>query len=300
MRTFSWAAFATLCLTALAQAASVLFVGNSFTIGSTASVPEIFDRLAQAGGHGDPDVMMRAVGGTDYQFHAGDAATLAAINSRLWDFVVLQNYSTEPTHFVDGSHSIADHYTYGTMLYQQVMAKNPAAKVILFETWSRAAAHAYITGTSTSTSFSSTAQMQSELRTNYAGLAASLNQNHPGNPAVRVAPVGTAWEIAGGLRAASDPEFVDLFGSDNYHADDDGYLLAAATIYSTIYDASPAGLSSHALVTSLGLSRNVSATTVENAAWTAVQSVPEPSSAAFLLLASGMATGFRRRSRTAE
>ena len=82
--------------------------------------------------------------------------------------------SIEPTHFVDGSHSIADHYTYGTMLYQQVMAKNPNARVILFETWSRAAAHAYITGVSGPQSFASTGEMQSELRTNYAGLASAL------------------------------------------------------------------------------------------------------------------------------
>ena len=264
-------------------------------MGETATVPVIFDRLAQAGGQGDPDVMMRAVGGMDYQFHATDATTLSAINSKLWDFVVLQNYSTEPTHFVDGSHSVADHYTFGNLLYQQVMAKNPAAKVILFETWSRAAAHAYITGTSTSTTYSSTAQMQSELRTNYAGLAASLNQNNPGNPAVRVAPVGTAWEIAGGLRISSDPLFVDLHGSDNYHADDDGYFLAAATIYSTVYGQSPEGLSGNPLVTSLGLSRNVPAAVVENAAWTAVQSVPEPSSAVLLLLAGGMGASARRR-----
>ena len=33
----------------------VLFIGNSFTIGSGGGgVPGIFDRLAQAGGHGDP------------------------------------------------------------------------------------------------------------------------------------------------------------------------------------------------------------------------------------------------------
>ena len=294
MRILRWI-FATLILAASSRASSVLFIGNSFTQGDTASVPVIFDRLAQAGGQEDPEVTMRAVGGTDYQFHSSDAATLAAINSRLWDFVVLQNYSVEPTHFVDGQHSIADHYTYGTLLYQQVMAKNPNARVILFETWSRAAAHAYITGTSTPTSFASTAQMQSELRTNYAGLANSLNQNNPGKPAVRLAPVGTAWEIAGGLRAASDSQFADLHGSDNYHGDDDGYFLAAATIYSTIYEVSPTGLAGSAQVTSLGLNMNVPAARLESAAWEAVQTVPEPGSAAFCLMGAGIAC-LRRRS----
>src|SRR5215207_4901969 len=79
-------------LTARAET-KVLFIGNSFTIGGTASVPTIFDRLVQAGGHGDPTTVMRGVGGTDFQFHAGDATSLATIRSQPWDFVVLQNFS---------------------------------------------------------------------------------------------------------------------------------------------------------------------------------------------------------------
>src|SRR5688572_3215763 len=108
----------------------VLFIGNSFTIGSGGGgVPGIFDRLAQAGGHENPTTVMQAVGGMDYQFHSQDPAALAAINSQQWTHVILQNYSTEPTHLVDGSHSIADHLNYGAILYQQIMANNPQTKV---------------------------------------------------------------------------------------------------------------------------------------------------------------------------
>src|SRR4051812_23727081 len=205
----------------LGHAASVLFIGNSFTNGGTASVPTIFDRLAQAGGKGDPDTVMQATGSVDYEYHATNPATFATITSRPWDYVVMQNFSTEPTHFVDGSHSIAEHFTFGTALYNQILANKPTTKIILFETWSRAAAHPYITGVSSPTSFASTAQMQSELRFNYYGLANQLNRDHPTNPAVTVAPIGDAWENAGGLRAASDPLFVDLHASDDYHGDDD-------------------------------------------------------------------------------
>lgn len=270
-------AVAVLLLLVSAQAETkVLFIGNSFTIGGTASVPTIFDRLAQAGGHGDPLTVMRAVGGTDFQYHAGNALTLETINSEDWDYVVLQNYSIEPTHFKDSTHSIADHFFYGTALYQAIMENNPLTKVVLYQTWSRAVGHSYITGTSGPTSFESTAEMQRELRENYAGLAASLNSSYPDNPPVVVAPAGDAWENAGGLRAPSDPLFVDLFGSDLYHGDDDGYYLSAAVIYSTIYGESPEGLSSHPAVSSLNLSRNVSATHLETVAWNTVQAVPEP------------------------
>ena len=122
----------------------VLFIGNSFTIGSGGGgVPGIFDALAQAGGQENPTVLMRAVGGEDYEFHSLDPTTGAAIQSQPWTHVILQNYSTEPTHLVDGTHSIADHLTYGASLYRQIMTNNPATKVILFETWSRAAAHSF-------------------------------------------------------------------------------------------------------------------------------------------------------------
>lgn len=248
----------------------VLFIGNSFTIGSGGGgVPGIFDRLAQAGGHVDPAVVMAAVGGRDFQYHSQDAATQTAIRSQLWTHVVLQNYSTEPTHLASGS--VADHYTFGTLLYRQIMTNHPLTRVVLFETWSRAAAHALITGVSTPTSFASTAEFQAELRTHYHGLADSLIAAHPTNPPVVVAPVGTAWENAGGLLPASHPMFIPLFGSDNYHGNNNGYYLAACVIYSMIYGVSPHGLSSHPLVSGLNLGLSVSPTILEDAAWETVR-----------------------------
>ncbi len=248
----------------------VLFIGNSFTIGSGGGgVPGIFDRLAQAGGHPDPDTVMQAVGGRDFQYHSQDATAQAAIASRRWTHVVLQNYSTEPTHLASGS--VADHYTYGTLLYRQIMTNSPEARVVLFETWSRAAAHSLITGASTPTSFASTAEFQAELRTNYHGLADSLIAAHPTNPPVAVAPVGTAWENAGGLLPASHPMFIPLFGSDNYHGNNNGYYLAACVIYSVVYGVSPHGLSSHPLVSGLNLGLTVSPTVLEDAAWQTVR-----------------------------
>lgn len=162
--------FAGLAPASLQAQYRVLFIGNSFTIGSGGGgVPGIFDRLAQAGGHPDPDTVMRAVGGEDFQFHSADATTQVAIRSQAWTHVVLQNYSTQPTHLASGS--VPNHYAYGSLLYRQVMTNNPATRVVLFETWSRSAAHSLITGVSSPTSFASTAEFQTELRTNYQGLA---------------------------------------------------------------------------------------------------------------------------------
>ncbi len=262
----------------------VLFIGNSFTIGSGGSggggVPGIFDRLAQAGGHPDPTTVMRAVGGQNFQFHSLDATTQATISSQPWTHVVLQNYSTEPTHLASGS--VANHYTYGSLLHRQIMTNHPQTQVVLFETWSRAAAHSLITGVSSPSGFASTAEFQSELRTNYQGLADALNAAHPINPPVVVAPVGTAWENAGGLLPAADPFFVPLFGSDDYHGNNNGYYLAACVIYSKIYGVSPRGLSTNSLVTSLNLGLTVSPTLLEDFAWATVSGSSQTGLQSFL------------------
>lgn len=254
----------------------VLFIGNSFTIGSGESVAKLFDALAQAGGQPDPDTQMRAVGGKHFQFHATDATSQAAIQSQQWDYVVLQNYSTEPTHLA--SQNLADHFTYGEMLYDQIMANNPATQVILYETWSRSTAHSLISGTSGPNSFATTAEMQEELRTNYRALADQLNAAHPTNPRVLVAPAGDAWENAGALLAPSDPNFVRLHGSDEYHANDNGYYLNAAVFYSLIYNASPVGLSQSQKVTATGVSFTEDATFLEEIAWQTVLSGENPPS----------------------
>ena len=241
----------------------VLFIGNSFTIGSTASVATIFDRLAIAGGHPDPTTVMRAVGGQGYDYHVADATTQAEIASRPWTHVVMQNYSTRPTHVGD----IAEHLASGTELYNQIMANNAATQVVLFETWSRAANHSLITGASTPTTFASTAEMQAELRDNYQGLAESLNAANPARPPVVVGRAGDAWENAGGLLAESHPDFADLHGGDDYHGNDNGYYLAAAVFYSVIYATSPESLGTHGEVTSLGLNLTEDAAMLGRVAW---------------------------------
>ncbi len=222
------------------------------------------------------------MGGTDYLFHSKDATSQAIIASNQWTYVILQNYSTEPTHLVDGQHSLANHYAYGKQLCQQVMTNNPGARVVLFETWSRSAAHPLITGVSSPGSFASTAEFQTELRTNYQGLADILNATHSANPSVQVAPVGAAWENAGGLRAASDPLFVPLFASDNYHGNNNGYYLAACVFYSLIYGVSPQGLSTHPLVAGLNLGLTVSPVLLEATAWATVSDSTQNGVQAFL------------------
>ena len=267
LRAFTVLAVLFICSPARAED-KILFVGNSFTFaaGGTASVPVIFDRLASAGGQPVRTTVMRAVAGVNYQFHENDATTRSVIASQPWTYVILQNFSTEPTHIG----SVTNHLTYGTRLYNRVLANNPAAKVILYETWSRSAKHPLITGASTPTSFASTDEMQAELRSNYLNLKNSLNSGHPSNAPVVVAPVGDSWENAGGLLAVSNSNFRALHGSDDYHGNDNGYFLSAAVFYATIYGQSPEGLHTNPAVASLKLQLTVDPTYLEQMAWDTV------------------------------
>ncbi|WP_269522208.1 DUF4886 domain-containing protein [Coraliomargarita parva] len=255
-------------LTNLASAENkVLFLGNSFTLGSggARSVPDIFDALANAAGQEDPTTVMAAVGGKDYQYHYENHQ--AVIASQQWTHVVMQNYSTEPTHIG----SVTDHMTYGTLLYGSVMANNPDTNVHLYQTWARSAIHSLITGTSTATTFESTDEMLGELVTNYQALADALNTDHPTSPPVKVDPVGQAWDNAGGNLHPSDPNYIDLFTDDEYHGNSLGYYLSACVHYAVIYQDSPMGLYNTAEIAALSLNLDTSeAAFVENIAWQTV------------------------------
>jgi hypothetical protein len=255
----------------------VLFIGNSFTAaltwGGHVSVPDLFDALAQAGGQEDPHVAMRAFGGYSFEDHVANHHTQSGIQSEQWTHVVLQNYSSEPTHLTpNGGHTVDKHFTYGTMLYNQVMANSTDTRVVLYETWARHANHPLITGISSNTSFASTTEMMNEVRTNYALLAEQLNAANPDHPPVIVSPVGSAWENAGGNLPPDDPLYVDLFNDpkDYFHGDDDGYYLAACVMYAMIYKASPVGLSDHPLLSSLPLVFDEDPAFLEAVAWQTV------------------------------
>ena len=236
----------------------ILFIGNSFTLASgdgraeaIGGVPAIFDALARAGDHNDPDTVMRAVSGRDFEFHAGNKVTLEAISRNAWTHVVLQNFSTEPTHLANGS--IENHRSFGTQLYDRIIANNSTTRVILYETFSRSAAHSLITGKTGVMSFENTGEFQGELRTHYQALAASLTRANPDNRPVLVAPVGSAWENAGGLLPEDAEGFVDLHSSDESHGNDNGYYLAAAVVYATVYGRSPEGLAESTQIQALNL-----------------------------------------------
>ena len=87
-----------------------------------------------------------------------------------WDYVVLQDYSTRPTHIGDRGQHRADIASMANL----VRAHSPEVTPILFETWERKPGHSYYAGT-TSEFPGGPAQMQRELREGYNQSAEDLH-----------------------------------------------------------------------------------------------------------------------------
>jgi hypothetical protein len=72
----------------------VLFIGNSLTYVN--DLPKMTVELAKAGGQRPLLYERETPGGCTLEKHWKDGKALAKIQSRKWDYVVLQEYSTGP------------------------------------------------------------------------------------------------------------------------------------------------------------------------------------------------------------
>ena len=215
-----------------AQADDVLFFGNSFTFGATApavqkngGVPKLFAEIAAAKGR---QVATSAVtaGGKDWSWHLAQPATEQALSSKPWSWVVLQDFSTRPTHLGSVEKFIRDGETFS----ERIAQTSPHAGILLYETWARPPGIFYLLKSDFGPE-----QMMRELHESYAKLRDDLAAKNPAREA-RVAPVGTAF-----ARDAAQYPAINLNAFDNHHATAEGYYLAALVIYETIYRDSAKG-----------------------------------------------------------
>lgn len=197
------------------QCLRVLFIGNSYTFYN--DLPGTFAELARAGGH-LVEVQMVATGGWGFTDHVDSKETLAAIQSKPWDYVVLQERSVDPA--VPSSRT---YYMYPAARILVKQVRSAGAKPIFFVTWGHKNGEPdmgipnYVT-------------MQAWVDEGYLAIAQELN--------VTLAPVGDAWYIA-----QKDPATPELWQEDGSHPTVAGTYLAANVFYATIYLQSPMGLS---------------------------------------------------------
>lgn len=232
----------------------ILFVGNSFLHGHAppvlhynaarvtdlngsgyGGVPAVFKQLADEAGV-PVEVASELVSGQTLQFHLNEKRAL--ITSRPWDVVVLQEYSTlSPQRPGDATAFVAA----AGQLEAAVHAANPAARVVLLQTWARAD-QVYRTPGGRWAGQTLEA-MQGDLRAAYAQAMARATC------IAGVLPVGDA-----ALRAVQegvadrnpydgiDPGKSNLWAGDNYHFGAFGSYLEALVIFGQLTGRDPASL----------------------------------------------------------
>jgi hypothetical protein len=228
LRLVAFGVLVALCLPG-AQADDVLFFGNSFTFGASVpglsahgGVPKMVEEIARAKDRAMTAASLSAPG-VDFGYHLAQPATAAALASRTWTWVVLQDYSTQPTRMGNVTKFMQDGVTFSNRIAQH----SPHAGIILYETWARPPGYFY--QTLGGRQFAGPADMMADLHNSYDALGKKLAALNPDRP-VRVALVGTAF-------ARCHAEFPDirLDAADHHHATGEGYYLAAMVLFEAIY-----------------------------------------------------------------
>ena len=227
-----------------ACADTILFIGNSFTVGALSPVqnyrPETVTDLNKDGTGGVPalfkaftteaglhyEVSLEAVGGANLDLHYSQKAPLF---TRPWDHVVLQAYSTLDEKAPGDATTVVDYAARLALLFR---AQDPRVDVRLMATWSRA----------DQTYLPSGHWFGQPIERMALDIRAACNRATEHTPEIRaVIPVGQAWNraMAGGL-AVRNPLLpipkgqIDLWAPDNYHASSYGYYLEALVIYGSV------------------------------------------------------------------
>jgi hypothetical protein len=211
-----------------ARADDILFFGNSFTFGASVDglafhggVPKMVEVIARAKGH-EMSASSLTWPGVDWSWHLRRFATAIALHRR-WDWVVLQDYSTQPTRMGNVAQFMQDGVTFSNRIAEH----SPRAGIVLYETWARPPGDFY--KTSGGRQFSGPDDMMADLHRSYAALGAKLTALNPNRP-VRVALVGTAF-----ARCRAEFPAIPLDAADHHHATQQGYYLAALVLFEAIY-----------------------------------------------------------------
>jgi hypothetical protein len=240
-------------LQSTACAATILFVGNSFTFGGESPAvqsyrPETVTDLNHEGMGGVPalfksftreaglayDVYLETAPGVNLDFHHEQKA---AVIARAWNHVVVQGYSTLDAEAPGDAGKIIE---YSARLAQMFHAANPRVDMRLVATWSRA----------DQTYLESGHWFGKPIETMAIDVRAAYDRAAEDSSYIRaVIPVGQAWNraIAEGVAAPNPyqrvgPDQINLWAADGYHASVYGYYLEALVIFGSVTGHDPRSL----------------------------------------------------------
>jgi hypothetical protein len=240
-----------------ASARTILFVGNSFTLGALSAAKNyqadtVHDlnppdaRGRTIGGEGaifkeftkeaglDYDVSVETVGGKNFDFHYNEKLPLI---DRAWDDVVLQSYS-QLNKDKPGDPALVIEYS--KKLDAAFHARNPQVKVWFQATWSRAD---YSSPEIAPWKGKPIDQMAKDV---YAGYEKARQAS---SDVAGIIPVGLAWNRAWATGVADSdptngigPNQMNLWAFDSQHGSNAGYILATLVIFGQLTGHDPMSL----------------------------------------------------------
>ncbi len=193
----------------------ILFIGNSFTWYHQMSIYRFYN-IALAAGY-DVSVTLIEHGGArlvDYVSGSYAAEAANAINSGIYEYVVLQEQSTTPLTAPSTFHNAVKHLTN--------MVRQKGGEVVLYQTWGFHPSHG------TTQSYGSVGNMEMALRNSYDAIGYDV-----GAIMANVGKAFTSVYNAHGLN-------INLWlAADLYHPSEIGSTLAAYTIFASIFRVDP-------------------------------------------------------------
>jgi hypothetical protein len=197
---------------------TTLFLGNSYTYVN--NLPQLISSIALA--HGDTLIFDgNLIGGYTFNNHFTDATSLLKINAKLWDYVVLQGQSQEPS--FPPSQVSAQTTPYAIKLDSAVKNNYSCTNTVFYETWGRkngdAANCGFYPPLCTYTG------MQNRLRTSYKKFADTTNSI--------MAPAGEAFKKSIALNPT-----LELYDPDQSHPSLSGSYLVACVFYEVLFQKS--------------------------------------------------------------
>ena len=198
---------------------SILFIGNSHT--HFHDLPEIVREIGSSIGD-DVYIEMSAPGGYEFERHFKDPETLAALSSRVWDYIVLQESGWRVA--LPPVEAKIQVYPFADSLKQEIVRYNNDAQLVLYVT------HGYEQGVNT---MGETEWCQMDpLVCTQEGMSKRIQETYDELArlfAGELAPAGPMWQII-----QNKNNDLHLFEADGVHPNIAGSYANALTIYSVI------------------------------------------------------------------
>jgi hypothetical protein len=202
-----------LCIVSVVAAQSqpsILFIGNSYT--HMNAMPKTFEKITTSLNQ-PMYVEMNAKSNHTLYMHAQRQELFDAINSRKWDFIIIQPYSRELV-FDDDSLAEAT-MPYFSLILDSIYKNNACTNVLLYQTWG------YRDGFDQLEEVDTYEEMNERLDFRVHQLSDQFN--------IGIVPVGQVWNKVLKERG------IDLYKEDGSHPNELGSYLIASTFYVSLF-----------------------------------------------------------------